>query len=201
MPIVSGRQYRSALDGLSAEAPSQDSSQLVITGRAISFDSPALLPYEINGRPAYEVIERGALDGADLSDFIFNVEHQGRVYARTRNKSLSLTITPTEAFMRALLDSGDEGHRQLHGDVKAGRLDRMSFSFLPDPDGCIFDEAANTLQIFRIKKLYDVSAVAFPFYEDTSITARSAFLVEDYQQRTLEQRQRRARALAYTYTF
>ena len=70
-----------------------------------------------------------------------------------------------------------------------------------DPDGYIFDEATSTLRIQRIKKLYDVSAVAFPAYDDTSITARSAFLVEDYLKRTLERRQLRARAIALTYTF
>jgi len=201
MPIVEGRQYRSVLGGLSAEAQQQDSSQLVITGTPIVFGSRAPLWEDADGKKTYEVIERGALDGADMSDFILNVEHQGRVYARTRNKSLSLTVTPVDAQMRALLDSNDEGHRQLYNDIKAGRLDRMSFSFRVDPDGYIFDEAASTLRVLRVKKLYDVSAVAFPVYDDTSITARSAFLVEDYRKRTLEQRKRRARALAYTYTF
>jgi len=196
MPIVQNRQYRSSLNGFQAEAQQQESDQLVIVGRPIVFDIPTPV-FELNGRQAFEVIEHGALDGADLSDFIFNVEHQGRVYARTKNKSLSLEVLPTHAESRALLDANDDGHRQLYNDIKAGRLDRMSFSFSVDEDGYVFDEAENTLRIRRIKKLYDVSAVAFPAYDDTSISARSAFLVEDFQERTLE----RARALAYTYTF
>ena len=59
-------------------------------GYASTFDRYMLLMDE--GGPVYEQIDRHAFDGADMSDVIFQYDHMGRVYARTSNGSLLLSV-------------------------------------------------------------------------------------------------------------
>jgi HK97 family phage prohead protease len=198
MPRTADREYRAASSGFSADAAQPDGSRLLLRGKPIVYDTPTLL-FEQEGQKIYEVIARGALAGADMSDFIFNCEHQGRVYARSRNGSLRLRETESGAEVEAELDRDDQGHRQLYNDIQAGRLDRMSFSFTIAADD--FDEATGIYTVRSIKKLYDVSAVAFAAYDSTTISARSAFLLEEHQKRKAEERRQRARAIAYALTF
>ena len=156
----------------------EDSSKLIIAGTPIVYDTPTPL-FKINGKQYYEIIARGAIARADTSDVIFNIEHAGRVYARTRNSSLQLRDTEHGLEAIVELDSNDQGHRELYNDIKAGRLDRMSFSFTAADSS--FDEEACTITINRIEKLYDVSAVAFPAYDDTTISARCADLLGEHR--------------------
>ena len=61
------------------------------------------------------------------------------------------------------------------------------------------DKETRTLTIILIKKLYDVSAVTFPAYEQTSISARSFFEAERQKEAEfLENEQRRKRLLLKT---
>ena len=179
------------------------SDRLILRGTPIVYDTPTLL-YEWDGVKYYEIIARGALAGADLSDFVFYFEHGGRVYARTRNGSLKLVDSDQNATVEVELDPNDQGHRELYSDVKAGRLDRMSFAFIPREE--TFDSATNTATVRQIKKLYDVSAVAFAAYDQTDIQARCARWKEEKQGRENELAARvlerkRQEAIAYSYTF
>lgn len=54
--------------------------------KTITFNSPYLLFEFEDGWKYYEVIEAHAVDGADLSDVIFQYNHSGRVFARQSNK-------------------------------------------------------------------------------------------------------------------
>ncbi len=53
----------------------------------------------------YEVIDRHALDGCDLSDVIMICNHVGKVVARLHNKTLVLTIMDRSLDMEANLSS------------------------------------------------------------------------------------------------
>lgn len=65
-----------------------------------------------------------------------------------------------------------------------------------------YDNATHTRKITKIKKLYDVSAVDIPAYEETNISARSFFEEEHSKEvKALEQAQRRKRIVAYISTF
>jgi len=201
MPRVKGREYRNAGTGFQVDAAQPDTGALIVRGRPIVYDTPTELWRDENGNPVYEVIASGALAGADTSDFIFNCEHQGRVYARSSNKSLTLTDADGGADMEAHLDRDDQGHRQLYNDIRDGRLTRMSFSFTVRENGWDFNEATNTITIRSIEKVYDVSAVAFAAYDQTSISARSAAFFEEFREKQLKERQKRRRAIAYAMTF
>ncbi len=187
------REYRAAEPFTIPDTPDNaESSSLIIRGVPIVFDTPTVLFVE-DGIEYKEVIRRGALDECDMSDFIFNRNHgsnDSTVYARTRNGSLVYTISDSRLDITATLDSEDERHKNLYRDIQKKRVDKMSFSFTVRE--CGYDRESHTRTITKIKKLYDVSAVDFPAYSDTSITAaRSLFSGEFGDSPTLEERRRR----------
>ena len=145
-------------------------------GYAVRFDSPTVL-FEYGGTEYKEQIDRHAFDGALMEDVIFNYNHGGKVLARTRNDTLWLTVDDTGVFVRARLDGTEEG-RKLYEEIAGGYIDRMSFAFTVREEG--YDEENRLWTIYKVKRLYDVSAVDIPAYDDTSIAARRA-AVEDSQ--------------------
>ena len=58
--------------------PLIEQDEMIVEGRALTYDSPTVL-YEKDGLKYYEVIERGALDGANLSDVPFKYNHNERL--------------------------------------------------------------------------------------------------------------------------
>ena len=83
-------------------------------------------------------------------------------------------------------------------EVDGGYVDKMSFSFTVRESK--YDSTTHTRTITKVKKLYDVSAVDIPAYNETSIAARSFFAVEHEKElAALEQARRRKRLIALTY--
>ena len=150
--------------------------ELYVEGYAVRFDSPTVL-FEYSGTEYKEQIDRHAFDGALMEDVIFNYNHGGKVLARTRNDTLWLTVDDNGVFVRARLDGTEEG-RRLYEEIAGGYIDRMSFAFTVREEG--YDESEHLWTIYKVKRLYDVSAVDIPAYDDTSIAARRA-AVEDSQ--------------------
>ena len=160
------------------DVPGQEAEEqeLYVEGYAVRFDSPTVL-FEYGGTEYKEQIDRHAFDGALMEDVIFNYNHGGKVLARTRNDTLWLTVDDTGVFVRARLDGTEEG-RKLYEEIAGGYIDRMSFAFIVREEG--YDEENHLWTIYKVKRLYDVSAVDIPAYDDTSIAARRA-AVEDSQ--------------------
>lgn len=197
MPVKKGREYR-ALQDFSLVPREGEADAYKVRGTAIVFDTPTCL-FEVDGVKYYEVIDRHALDGCDMSDVIFNYNHGGKVVARLRNKTLVLTITDRGLDMEADL-SGTAAGRDLYEEIDGGYIDKMSFSFVVR--AAEYDAATHTRRITKIRKLYDVSAVDIPAYEETSLSARSFFEVEHSKEvKALEQAARRRRLLARTRTY
>ena len=197
MPVKKGREYR-ALQDLSLVPREGEADAYKVRGTAIVFDTPTCI-FEVDGVKYYEVIDRHALDGCDLSDVIMNYNHGGKVVARLRNKTLVLTITDRGLDLEADL-SGTAAGRDLYEEIDGGYIDKMSFSFVVR--AAEYDAATHTRRITKIRKLYDVSAVDIPAYEETSLSARSFFEVEHSKEvKALEQAARRRRLLARTRTY
>lgn len=197
MPIKKGREYR-ALQDFSLIPREGENDAYRVRGTAVVFDSPTCL-YEYDGVKYYEVIDRHAFDGCDMSDVIMNYNHGGKVVARLRNKTLSLNITDRGVDMEADL-SGTAAGRELYEEIDGGYIDKMSFSFSVRESK--YDNVTHTRTIIKIRKLYDVSAVDIPAYEETSLSARSFFEVEHSKEvKVLEQAARRRRLLARTRTY
>lgn len=197
MPVKKGREYR-ALQDFSLVPREGEADAYKVRGTAIVFDTPTCL-FEVDGVKYYEVVDRHALDGCDLSDVIMNYNHGGKVVARLRNKTLVLTITDRGLDLEADL-SGTAAGRDLYEEIDGGYIDKMSFSFVVR--AAEYDAATHTRRITKIRKLYDVSAVDIPAYEETSLSARSFFEVEHSKEvKALEQAARRRRLLARTRTY
>lgn len=150
-------------------------------GYPIVFDQPTVL-FEDGGIEYREVIDRHALDTTAMEDVIFNYDHEGKVMARTRNNTLWLKVDEKGLFARMRLD-GTQAGREMYEEIKKGYVDRMSFQFSIDPAYDDYDPEAHMWTIRKIKRLYDVSAVSFPAYEQTSLDARKRAALEAEAQR------------------
>lgn len=148
----------------------ESGGEMYVEGYALVFDSPTVL-FESDGVEYREQICRGALDGAQMADVIFNYNHGGRVMARTRNDTLTLAIDDKGLFVRARLDGTEEG-RRMFDEIRGGYIDKMSFRFTISEES--YDRENRQWNVRKIKRLYDVSAVDIPAYDDTSIAARRA---------------------------
>lgn len=156
---------------------------MTIEGYAIVFDTPAT-----QGNFT-ETIKRGALDGADMKDVPLRYNHKDTtmIMARTRNQSLRLIVDEKGLLIQAdLIDT--QSNRDLYAGVKAGLIDKMSFAFtVPKSGGDKWDfgETETKREIYKIDKLWDVSVVDTPFYDTTSVYARSLELL-DSEKRQLD---------------
>lgn len=165
---------------IQVRAPEQDhegappSTELWVEGCAARYDSVTVL-YTEKGIDYKEQIARGAFDDCVMVDTIFNYNHGGKVIARTRNGTLYLEVREDGLYIRARLDGTEEG-RRLYEEIKGGYIDRMSFRF--DIGLEEYDELAHLWTIRTVSRLWDVSAVDIPAYEDTAIEARRAATVE-----------------------
>ena len=163
------------------------SQELWVEGYASKFDSETVL-WESGGIEYKEMICTGAFDSCKMDDVIFNYNHSGKVMARTRNKTLQLSVDNQGLFIRARLDGTEEG-RKLYEEIQGGYIDRMSFAFTISEES--YDKDNHMWKVRSIKRLYDVSAVDIPAYDDTSISARKNFILEAEAQ---EERERKAAA-------
>ena len=163
------RQYRRVV-GIALD------DEMVVEGYASTFNEPYEL-YRDGEYVVYEQIDAKAFDDTDMSDVIMQYNHEGRVFARTSNRTL--TLTPDEKGLRIRADlGGTEIGRQLYEEIKGGYTDKMSFGFRVGEDKREITETADNITVMRtitkIEKLYDVSAVSLPANDATSISARSS---------------------------
>ncbi len=153
-----------------AEAVNED---LLVSGYPVVYDSPTVI-FEYEGIKYSEMIKRGALDGADMSDVPFKYNHSSdvMVMARTRNRTLSLVIDEKGLKMTANLARTTAG-RDLYELIRRKDIDKMSFAFMVERDS--YDVQTRTRVIEKIKRLGDVSAVDSPAYEKATISVRDYF--------------------------
>lgn len=173
--LADGREYRS----MAVELRTLEDNDMTVEGYATTFNKPYLL-YEEPGFKVYEQIDARAFDECDMRDVIMQYDHKDRVYARTRNNTLMLTVDEWGLLIRAYLGGTDIG-KQLYQEIKGGYTDKMSFGFIVAESkresvmNSETGEVVVTRTITKIKKLFDVSAVSIPANDMTSISARDYF--------------------------
>ena len=204
------REYREMRLAIEERAEGEElKDEYIVTGYASTFDDSYLL-WEEPGLKVYEKVDRHAFDDTDMEDVIMQYDHAGRVFARIRNNTLTVSPDDTGLFIRADLGGTDIG-RGLYQEIAGGYTDRMSFGFTVDEDTREISEdrtdGSTTVvrTILKVGKLFDVSAVSLPANPGTSISARLRDgVIEEVEaerlkaQELLEARQRaevRARAL------
>ena len=151
-----------------------------ITGRPIVYNSRT----DIGGFD--EIIEAGALDNADLRDVKFLVNHNTDMIplARSRNNNanstMQMSIDDNGMNIRVNLDTeNNTDAKNLYSAIKRGDIDGMSFMFKVDGESWDALESDHpTRHINKIGKVFEVSAVTFPAYPETTISARAAETLE-----------------------
>lgn len=186
MPVVTGREYRvmPLLIPMAAGQTKRLNSDFYVEGYATTFNDPYCL-YEYDGNKYFEVIDRGALEGADISDIIMQYNHDGKVFARQSNDTLGISADEKGLFIFADLSKSNAA-RDMYDEIKSGLITRMSWAFTIGAQA--YDRDTRTRTIQRIKKVYDVSAVSYPANPETEISARSFFngLIEGEKQELLK---------------
>ena len=163
--------------------------------RAFDFDVRAAVDDEhghfLSGRPIVyekktdmgwydEIIARGALDQTDLRDVRFLVNHNTDMIplARSRNNNanstMQMSVDDGGMVIRVDLDTENNAEaKSLYSAVERGDISGMSFMFTVDGDSWDDIESDHPTRTIRnIGRVFEVSAVTFPAYESTSITAR-----------------------------
>lgn len=180
------------------EIRAEDSEQWkVITGRPIVYNSRTDLGW------FDEVFEVGSLDGTNLSDVRFLVNHDLRriPLARSRhnngNSTMQLSVDMQGLNIWVKLDTENNADaRALYSAVKRGDITGMSFMFsIDDEEWENLESDHPTRHIRKIGSVVEVSAVTFPAYESTEIYARSKEALENARSALENARQRTAKSV------
>jgi len=148
----------------------------VITGQPIVFNQ------ETDLGCCRETIDAGALDATDLRDVRFLVGHDFSMVplarSRNNNENSTMQLMVNEAGMgiRVNLDTENNPRAaELYSAIKRGDISGMSFAFTVDKDSWEGLDTESPLRHIRsINRVFEVSAVAFPAYEGTSISIQAA---------------------------
>lgn len=154
---------------------SEDDSKMTIFGKPIVFNERT----DISGMWE-EVIDPSAIDEETLRDVRLLVNHDfngiplARSRRNTKNSTMRLAITEDAVEMEADLDESNPKAIELNSAIKRGDISGMSFAFLVDGDSWDdLDSDYPKRTITHISEIFEVSAVTWPAYEQTSISARS----------------------------
>lgn len=166
MAIRENREYRSIPMEIRMEQREDGESSFLVEGYASTFEPYVM--FEDEGIQYKEQIDPKAFEECDMSDVIFVKDHEGTVFARTKNGTLELSIDEHGLFTRTDL-SKTASAREMYEEIKAGMYSQMSFAFIVREDD--YDKKEHLRTIRKIDKLFDVSAVSFPANPGTDISA------------------------------
>ena len=158
----------------------KNENKYTIQGMPIVYDSKTDLGYFA------EVIERGALDKTDLKDVRFLVNHDTNkiplARSRNNNKNSTMRLKPTNKGLEIEADLDVENNadaRSLYSAIERGDISGMSFMFgVDDEEWEDLESDYPTRHIRSISTVVEVSAVTFPAYEATTISARDKEALE-----------------------
>lgn len=168
-------------------ANEDDDNNGIIEGRAIVYDSETDLGW------FREIIKAGALDNTDLKDVRFLVNHDtskiplARSRNNNKNSTMQLMVDDEGLKVRVKLDvENNTDAKNLYSAIKRGDVTGMSFMFSVRGEEITDQDTDLPLRtITDIEKVFEVSAVTFPAYEDTEINARCKLELENFR-RTLD---------------
>lgn len=175
MSNKANREYRDMRLEIKAEEEPTEEAKVVV-GYATTFDEPYTL-IDDEDFVIREVVDRDAFKDTDMSDVIMQYDHEGRVFARIKNNTLTVTPDGHGLFIEANL-GGTELGRQLYEEIQGGYTDKMSFGFTVKSDEWTresdeFGREVNERRILSVGKLYDVSAVSIPANNMTELSVRN----------------------------
>ena len=152
----------------------ENKGKYTLYGLPIVFDSRTDIGY------FDEIIEKGALDKADLKDVRFLVNHDlskiPLARSRNNNENSTMRLKKTDKGLEVEIDLDADNNsdaRNLYSAITRGDISGMSFMFGIDGEEWENLESDHpTRRIKSISTVVEVSAVTFPAYEATEIYAR-----------------------------
>lgn len=139
-----------------------------------------------------ENVASTAFDDVLNDDIRCLIDHDTRlVLGRTKSGTLTLRIDDYGLWGEVKINTKDIDALNLYERVKRGDVDQCSFGFdIIDEE--FSDNGTTAHWTIKKVKLYEVSVVTFPAYEDTNVTARKEQLknsrkreIETYKQKCL----------------
>ena len=186
--MTGNKEVRSFICDVRAEEDEQRGA--VIIGTPIVFDQWTDMGWY------REMIRSVALDGCDLKDVRFLTGHNTSMVplARSRNNNenstMRLMVTPNGLDIRVVLDvENNVEARALYSAIMRGDITGMSFMMIVNKDKDIWTDVESdypSREITSILRVLEVSAVAFPAYEQTSIQCASEDTALDSARASLE---------------
>ena len=175
MAITNDREYR--MFGFEKVENEDKPEQMLVRGKAVVFEQPTML-FRKDGIEYFEKIDRNAFEGAEMTDVVFNMNHEGPAAAKTRNQTLKLELTPDGLMFEADLSKNSTG-RDIYERIGNGFLQEMSFAFTVADD--VYDKDLRTRTIKKVDRLFDVSAVDNGAYSGTELSADVRSVLEARQ--------------------
>jgi HK97 family phage prohead protease len=120
-----------------------------------------------------EFIARDAFNGRENDDVRFLLNHDAN-YIMGRTTSQTLRLSVDDKGLRYEVDIPDTtAGRDLLVSLKRGDITQSSFAFIVEEDSWDQGEKGAIRTIKKVSRLYDVSAVTYPAYEEASVGLRS----------------------------
>jgi len=167
----------------------EEDEKMILEGYAILYNEETLIGTREYG--FIESIDPNALSEDAIRDVPMKYNHMDSflIIARTKNKSLELISDEKGLKVRAeLLDT--QHNKDIYKMVRSGLLEKMSFAFTVKEQEWDHEGEVPKRRITKIDRLYDVSIVDIPAYDNTSIYARSLESM-DLELKTMELEKRK----------
>jgi hypothetical protein len=168
-------ERRSLAADLRAES---QGDEMALVGYAALFNSESKDLGGFRERIAPGAFTRSLNEGADVK--CLKNHNVSELLGRTKNNTLSLEQDDRGLKFRCVLNPESQAHRDLHAAIKRGDMDECSFAFTVPEGGDVWDEATDENGVRYVRRtlrdvnLLDVSAVTYPAYNTTSVSARAA---------------------------
>lgn len=145
---------------------------LEISGYALVFNKPSVMLGGSNG--FVEIIDREALRNVDLSDTHLYYQHNpDDILANSKSGTMRLNVTNEGLHFRANLADTTLG-KDVYTLLKRGDLTGMSFGFIAKKDAWDMTTSPETRKILEIERLFEISIVSRPAYNDSVVSVRSS---------------------------
>lgn len=128
---------------------------------------------------AIETIDEDAFNDTISGDIRALVNHDSTlVLGRTTAGTLTLRVDRAGLWGSIIINQNDQDAMNLYERVKRGDVSQCSFGFdIIDQTTEVMENGTTVWTLKRVK-LYEVSVVTFPAYEETAVTARK----RDYEE-------------------
>lgn len=114
-----------------------------------------------------EYIGKEAFEGRLEDDVRFLINHDGLPLARTTNGTLRLSVDEKGLKYEAKMPNTTQA-KDLMELLKDGTVSQSSFAFIVEDDSWEMKDGMNIRTINKISRLFDVSAVTYPAYNEAS---------------------------------